>query len=93
MIWILQDKKEDPLRYIGSFTARKAAEEMLQELEDQDRRDGIYEPDQYALVRRGICYSQESKTCGNCTNCICMLENPSEDCPKVKEKKKKEAEA
>ena len=86
MLFTLQDKYEDPLRYIGSFTTRAAAEDMLRELEEQDRRDNVYENDKYIITRRGICYNSFSKKCGYCTNCICMLTHPDIDCPLVKQR-------
>lgn len=85
-MYIIQDKKEDRLKYVASFTTRAAAEAVVRDLEDQDKRDGIYEPDQYVVNRRGICYNDTSKTCGHCTNCICMLEHPDLDCPLVKKR-------
>lgn len=86
MIFIIQDKNEDPIQYIASFTTSLAAEDLLKELEAQDREDGSYEPDKYRIRRAGICWNDYSKECGNCTNSICMLERPEKDCPLVKKK-------
>lgn len=83
MLFTVQDKREDPLHYVASFTTKPAAQKLISELEDQDRKDGVYVPDNYIIKRRGLCYSDLSRTCGNCTNCICMLDDPAKDCPKV----------
>ena len=84
MVFIVQDKQEDPLTYIGSLTVLAAAEDLVRALEDQDREDGCYEPGRYIVRKAGLCYSDESKTCGYAHNCICMLEKPDIDCPKAK---------
>ena len=83
MIYIIQDKYEDPNKYIASFTTQAAAEVLLRELEEQDKADNCWEADKYRISRHGICYNDFSKECGHCTNCICMLENPDIDCPLV----------
>lgn len=92
MIFIVQDRQEDPMHYIGSFTLPEAAADLIRDLEEQDQEDREYEPDRYSISRKEICFSDHSISCGNCTNCICMLEHPERDCPAAKKERSKAAD-
>ncbi|MBQ9031843.1 MAG: hypothetical protein IJ106_10385 [Parasporobacterium sp.] len=86
MIFTVQDKYEEKTKYICSFTTKASAEQMVRDLEDQDRADNAYEPDKYIVMRRGLCYSDYGMSCGYNRNCICMLDEPYENCPARKKK-------
>lgn len=86
MLYIIQDKREADNSLVVTATTSKMAKEIIRELEEIDRKDGVYEPNMYIARRRGICYNQASQWCGNCVKSICMLENPEKDCPKSRRK-------
>lgn len=87
MIFTVQDREEDKLKYIATVTSRLAAEDLVKMLHEQDAADGCLDPDRYLIKKRGLCYSETSKTCGMCTNCVCMADDWETQCPaKIKVK-------
>ena len=86
MFYLIQDVTEDPRYYISSHKLEQDALQLVQELEEQDKKDGTYQSGKYKVSKHGICYNRYAHKCGHNTNSFCMLEHPDTDCPLVKKR-------
>lgn len=85
-VYIIQDRHEPWNRYAATRATERDARELVRELEDFDRDDGVYEPDRYTVKKRAYCYNDYAEKCGYGHLGICMLENPDIDCPLVRKR-------
>ena len=81
--YIIQDKHDDPGRYIASLPTFGEAVLLTDFFEGLDRSDGTYDPDRYLISKREYCYSDFADRCGHCHKGICLLERPDTECPKA----------
>ena len=80
-MFLVQDKYEDPEKFIAEFTALSRAEDFVRELEEQDKDDNVYEEDKYTISKRLLCYRPVARKCGHNNKSICMLPDPHTQCP------------
>ena len=88
MLYVIQDTKDDPLKYICSYPQKELAEIQVKELLVDDAADGCIEKDRYRITERETCFADISESCGFCTFCICMADDPETQCPARKGKNK-----
>lgn len=81
MVFTVQDRDMDRLRYISTLSSRLAAEDLVKELLEQDAQDGDLDENRYVITERGYCYADISNRCGWNTNCICMADDWETQCP------------
>ena len=80
MVFVIQERSEDPKRYVATRPTKEEAESLVKDIESFDMELDEYVPHRYVISKHGYCYNQFAAVCGWCTNGICMMMAPDINC-------------